>query len=81
MKIIEVKHTYEVQDFYIRFPHYKKNELFMPVIRYILDGREVYQKFGKYLEENPSFAEKFSANALLCAQARLAAERARKMMR
>ena len=21
MEIIEVKHTYEVQDFYIRFPH------------------------------------------------------------
>ena len=39
------------------------------------------KEFGKYLEENPSFAEKFSANALLCAQARLAAERARKMMR
>ncbi len=25
---------YEVQDFYIRFPHYEKNALFMPVIRY-----------------------------------------------
>ena len=35
---------YEVQDFYIRFPHYEKNALFMPVIRYILDGREVYQR-------------------------------------
>lgn len=39
---------YEVQDFYIRFPHYEKNALFMPVIRY---GRryghkevEVYQR-------------------------------------
>ena len=32
---------YEVQDFYIRFPHYEKNALFMPVIRYVLDGREV----------------------------------------
>ena len=39
------------------------------------------KEFGKYLEENPSFAEKFSANALLCAQARLAAERARKAIR
>ena len=35
---------YEVKDFYIRFPHYEKNALFMPVIRYILDGREVYQR-------------------------------------
>ena len=35
---------YEVKDFYIRFPHYEKNQLFMPVIRYILDGREVYQR-------------------------------------
>lgn len=25
---------YEVKDFYIRFPHYEKNALFMPVIRY-----------------------------------------------
>ena len=41
----------------------------------------VKKEFGKYLEENPSFAEKISANALLCAQSRLAAERARKMMR
>ena len=39
---------YEVKDFYIRFPHYEKNALFMPVIRY---GRryghkdvEVYQR-------------------------------------
>ena len=35
---------YEVKDFYIRFPHYEKNQLFMPVIHYILDGREVYQR-------------------------------------
>ena len=35
MEIIEVKHTYEVQDFCIRFPHYEKNALFMPVIRYV----------------------------------------------
>ena len=35
---------YEVKDFYIRFPHYEKNQLFMPVIRYVLDGREVYQR-------------------------------------
>ena len=35
MEIMEVKHTYEVQDFYIRFPHYEKNALFMPVIRYV----------------------------------------------
>jgi hypothetical protein len=35
---------YEVKDFYIRFPHYEKNHLFMPVIRYILDGREEYQR-------------------------------------
>ena len=38
------------------------------------------KEFCKYLEENPSFAKKFSANALLCARARLAAERARKIM-
>ena len=48
MEIIEVKHTYEVQDFYIRFPHYEKNELFMPVIRYVKrygnKGVEVYQR-------------------------------------
>ena len=41
----------------------------------------VKKEFGKYLEENPSFAEKFSANALCCARARLAAERARKAIR
>ena len=35
---------YEIKDFYIRFPHYEKNALFMPVIRYVLDGREVYQR-------------------------------------
>ena len=35
---------YEIKDFYIRFPHYEKNQLFMPVIRYVLDGREVYQR-------------------------------------
>ncbi len=35
---------YEVQDFYIRFPHYEKNELFMPVIRYVYNGEEVYQR-------------------------------------
>ena len=41
----------------------------------------VKKEFGKYLEENPSFAERFSANALLCAKARLAAERGRKAIR
>ena len=41
----------------------------------------VKKEFGKYLEENPSFAEKFSANALCCARAREAAERARKTIR
>ena len=41
----------------------------------------VKKEFGKYLEENPSFAKNFSANALLCAQARLAAECARKAYR
>jgi DNA gyrase/topoisomerase IV subunit B len=41
----------------------------------------VKKEFGKYLEENSSFAEKFSKNALLCASARLAAERARKAIR
>lgn len=35
---------YEVQDFYIRFPHYEKNALFMPVIRYVYNGEEVYQR-------------------------------------
>ena len=39
---------YEVKDFYIRFPHYEKNELFMPVIRYVKHygnkGVEVYQR-------------------------------------
>ena len=35
---------YEVQDFCIRFPHYEKNALFMPVIRYVYNGKEVYQR-------------------------------------
>jgi hypothetical protein len=35
---------YEVKDFYIRFPHYEKNALFMPVIRYVYNGEEVYQR-------------------------------------
>jgi DNA gyrase subunit B len=39
------------------------------------------KEFGKYLEENPAFAKDFSNNALLCARARLAAERARKEIR
>ena len=41
----------------------------------------VKKEFGKYLEENPSFAKKFSANALCSARARLAAESARKAIR
>lgn len=41
----------------------------------------VKKEFGKYLEENSSFAEKFSEHVLLCAQTRLAAEAARKAMR
>ena len=41
----------------------------------------VKKEFGKYLEENPSFAKNFSANALCSARARLAAESARKAIR
>ena len=61
-------------DLYVE-PEYKDQVVFKKV-------KAIAKKeFGKYLEENSTFAETFSANALCCARARLAVERARKAIR